>query len=401
MVTFIDRRPEAANLRFADRERFLRRHRGAVQRAFDDLTSARRIEEVARAGTIAIPLREVRAPSFSFSAERIRDEVHAGNRTFRGGEPAPFELATGKASGPRDGQIAVQLSDDEALRLFCDALRLPGHLRRALATDEKYVLRGVDIAPASGARVHLLRSVRNAVARRAGARSALHGRAAELESAPPSAAVSEEVASIQARLASLSFLAQTDLRYRSPVEHGRPTTQAVLCCLMDPAGSMDARRRGLAKRYFALLYLLLARRYEVIVPVFLRHSDTGDELDESDFFGAGFSCGTVIAGALDRMRRIIEQRFSADHWDVYGAQASDGDVFGADPEKARALLAQSVLPVARHFSYIEIPDAPSIAASPLWRVYARLSAPNFALRRVLEPSEIHPVLGAVLRDGRA
>jgi uncharacterized sporulation protein YeaH/YhbH (DUF444 family) len=167
-------------------------------------------------------------------------------------------------------------------------------------------------------------------------------------------------------------------------------SQAVMFCLMDVSASMDERKKDLAKRFFTLLYMFLTRKYERVEVVFIRHTDDAEEVDEERFFHDPKTGGTVVLSALALMRTIVDERFPAAEWNVYGAQASDGDAFGADPEKSRGFLEEKILPLARHFAYIEVADA-STRLSTLSAAYRRIEAGHFAMREVAERRDIYPV----------
>ena len=76
-----------------------------------------------------------------------------------------------------------------------------------------------------------------------------------------------------------------------------------MLCLMDVSGSMDERKKDLAKRFFALLYLFLERKYSAVDVVFIRHTETAQEVDEKTFFYDPQSGGTLVMPALPWHRR--------------------------------------------------------------------------------------------------
>ena len=47
---------------------------------------------------------------------------------------------------------------------------------------------------------------------------------------------------------------------------------------------------------------------------------------------------------IDSLQRVIEERYSPDNWNIYAAQASDGDNTASDNDKTAALLTQVILP---------------------------------------------------------
>ena len=124
-----------------------------------------------------------------------------------------------------------------------------------------------------------------------------------------------------------------------------PNTKAVMFCLMDVSGSMGEREKDLAKRFFVLLHLFLKRRYDRTDIVFIRHTHEAHEVDEETFFYSTQSGGTMVSTALEEMHRIIEQRYPANEWNIYAAQASDGDNFASDSERCMSSWTQAYAPL--------------------------------------------------------
>ena len=164
-----------------------------------------------------------------------------------------------------------------------------------------------------------------------------------------------------------------------------------MLCIMDVSGSMDENRKELAKRFFILLHLFLTRHYERIEIVFIRQHTTAAVVDEEGFFHSRESGGTLVSSALELALETIKERFPADLWNVYVAQASDGDNWESDCPKCHDLLVNELLPRVQYFSYVEID-----AAQPqsLWEQYelARGTAHNMALGRILGRTDVYPVL---------
>jgi hypothetical protein len=162
---------------------------------------------------------------------------------------------------------------------------------------------------------------------------------------------------------------------------------------MDVSASMDERKKDLAKRFFTLLYLFLTRKYEKVELVFIRHTDEAEEVDEDTFFYDQRSGGTVVLSALELMKAIVTARYPRSEWNIYAAQASDGDAFGADAGKSARFVREELLPLTRYFAYIETPEDEDARKSPLWVEYQEMDGEehNFAMRRVSRPGEIYPV----------
>jgi uncharacterized sporulation protein YeaH/YhbH (DUF444 family) len=274
------------------------------------------------------------------------------------------------------------------MELFFDDLELPRLARTMLGEVRDWKLRRAGYTT-SGAPANLAvpRTLRTALARRIALRGALRARMA--------AAQGEALEELQRRAARVPFLEDVDLRYRHRVLEPQPARRAVMFCLMDVSASMTEEKKDLAKRFFTLLYLFLTRKYEKVEVVFIRHTEDAEEVDEQTFFYDPKSGGTVVLSALKLMHEVIEARYPPRAWNIYGAQVSDGDAFGADSEKSRALLEEQILPLARYFAYVEVADGGR--QSPLGFAYGRVQCAQFAMKQVRTRADVYPVLRALFR----
>jgi len=89
------------------------------------------------------------------------------------------------------------------------------------------------------------------------------------------------------------------------------------------------------------------------------------------------------------MAKIIEERYPPNEWNIYGAQASDGDNWNDDSPKCRSLLSTAILPACRYFAYIQV--APE--EQNLWQEYEQMAVdhPQFAMKKVQSAADIYPV----------
>jgi len=416
----IDRRLNDRNKSAVNRERFLRRYKEHIRRAVQDMVAERSIRDMERGGQVRIPARDIGEPAFRHGTGGDREYVHTGNRKFMPGDRIERPRGGGGGRGQGEGghgdaedEFAFSLSREEFMQIFFDDLELPrlartvvGEARRNRLQRAGYTTQG------SPTNLSVSRSLRNALGRRialtAAARRELEACQSRLDellagapahaqpdaNAAPLPALLADIERLRRRVGRVPFLDEIDLRYRHRVPVPQPICQAVMFCLMDVSASMDEHRKDLAKRFFALLYLFLTRKYERVDVVFIRHTDDAEEVDEERFFHERKSGGTVVYSALDLMSRIVAERYPASAWNVYGAQASDGDAFGADPERSRGLLERVILPRARHFAYIEVADAGSPhrpGFTTLSGAYQRIEAAHFAMRGVTERRDIYPV----------
>ena len=409
MNSLIDRRLNGRNKSAVNRERFLRRYKDQIRKAVHGMIRDRSIQDMDQGGEINLPARDISEPTFRHGAGGDREMVHPGNREFAKGDaidrPQGGEGQGGNEPGEGEAvdQFTFSLSRAEFLNLFFEDLELPHLARNQLGeVSQKKWQRAGYTTTGSPSMLSISRTLKSSLARRVAlnvkARADLEDAEAALAKAlaagAPAAEIrtlEQEVEDCRERLARVPFLDDLDLRYRNRVSVSIPMARAVMFCLMDVSGSMDEGKKDLAKRFFTLLYLFLSRKYEHVDLVFIRHTDNAEEVDEQTFFYDPKSGGTIVLSALELMRKIVEKRYPPTAWNVYAAQASDGDSFGADAGKSARFLAEHLLPASRYFAYIEIPDSQEARKSSLWAEYEQKLEPHFVMRRICERGEIYPV----------
>ncbi len=164
----------------------------------------------------------------------------------------------------------------------------------------------------------------------------------------------EEIAVLRRRASAVSYLDDVDMRYNNFVKRPKPITQAVMFCMMDVSFSMGEREKIIAKKFFILLHLFLQRRYKNIDVVFVRHHTEATECDEDTFFRSREGGGTMVSVGYDKINEIIAARYHTADWNIYLAQASDGDNWDSDNERVTEILSKSLLPAIQHLTYLEI-----------------------------------------------
>jgi uncharacterized sporulation protein YeaH/YhbH (DUF444 family) len=410
----IDRRLAGKNKSIGNRERFLRRYREQIKEAVRKAVSQRGIRDMEQGENIHIPKRDVSEPVFGHGQGGQREMVHPGNREYVKGDrierPQGGQGGGGGSqasdSGEGEDDFVFHLSKEEFMQVFFEDLALPNLVKTSLAEVPEYKShRAGFTSDGTPNNLHVVRSMRGAIGRRiaigADWRRELRELQARLEELLRTAlpgdpvttaeikATEERIAFLRARVERIPYLDPIDLRFRSRVKVPVPTTKAVMFCLMDVSGSMDEQRKDLAKRFFILLYLFLTRHYDHIELVFIRHHTQAQEVDEENFFHATETGGTVVSSALVMMHDIIKQRFPTSEWNIYGAQASDGDNWHHDSGRCREIVSEQLLPLCRYFAYVQVAEP----EQNLWEEYQQIAEiyPHFAMRKVLEPSHIYPV----------
>ncbi|NYG32133.1 YeaH/YhbH family protein [Sphaerotilus montanus] len=415
----IDRRLSGKNKSIGNRERFLRRYKdqikGAVRRAID----GRGIRDLERGEDIRIPKKDISEPVFHHGQGGQRDMVHPGNQDYVAGDRIKRPKGGGAGGGSGQGQASdsgegeddfvFSLSKEEFMQVFFEDLALPHLIRTQLAeTPEWKSHRAGFTNDGTPSNLHIVRSMRGALGRRIALGNdsrrelrRLEQQLAELQAQPqprPTDLLAEQelldlqtrIAELRARIGHIPFLDPIDLRFRSRVKVPVPTSKAVMFCVMDVSGSMDESRKELSKRFFILLYLFLTRHYEKIDIVFIRHHTQAQEVDEQGFFHSTETGGTVVSSALVLMEEIIRARYPSDQWNIYGAQASDGDNWHHDSGRCREILQNKILPLCRYYAYVQVAEP----EQNLWDEYTRLgevSGPHFAMRKVTSADQIYPV----------
>ena len=153
---------------------------------------------------------------------------------------------------------------------------------------------------------------------------------------------------------------------------------------------MDQATKDMAKRFYILLYLFLTRTYENVEVVYIRHHTQAKEVDEQEFFYSQETGGTIVSSALKLMDEIIQARYQDSDWNIYAAQASDGDNWADDSPQCREILTKKLLPVTRYFAYIEITERQH---QSLWREYQTVEegCENFVCKHITSVNDIYPV----------
>lgn len=416
-MDIIDRRPNPHGKNLENRQRVLTRARGAVARATRAAIDQGTLREVGRDQAVTIPADALHEPSFRtvFTGGQRR-VVLSGNREFSAGDRLARPPGgggkgggSGAGQGGGDGEDGFRfvLTRDEFLDLLFEDLELPDLVKNQIVATETMspVRTGISI-DGSPSQIDMGRSMRQSMARRIGLRRPkspeLLALEAEIEALEQGGDDPERLQELRAeltlalrRMARVPWIDPVDLRYRRFTPAPKPTARAVMFCLMDVSGSMSEHMKDLAKRFFLLLHVFLERRYKRVELVFIRHTETAEEVDEQTFFTDPRSGGTVVSTALAALTQIQRDRYPQDAWNIYAAQASDGDNSGSDTRKAVAMLEGDILPVVQHFAYIEVAASAALirGETDLWRGYDPLSRriPHLAMSRVSERRDIFPV----------
>lgn len=411
VVHVIDRRLNDKHKSVGNRERFLRRFRRQIKEAVSKAIKERGITDVESGEKVSVPVQDISEPVFSHSRKGIWEQVHPGNREFVEGDefdrPPNKEggSGAGKASngGAGEDEFGFELTKEEFLNFFFDDLALPNLIKTQLANMQAFQqVRAGYASDGTPNNIDVVRSLKSAMGRRIALTAEPLARMQELQQqleeilhqegaqSPRVLALEEEIAHLKGRLKAIPYLDPFDLKYTNRIRRPKPCTQAVMFCVMDVSGSMDEHKKDIAKRFFILLYLFLSRNYEHIEVVFVRHHTEAYEVNEEAFFHARDTGGTVVSSALKLVSKIITERYSPEDWNIYIAQASDGDNWDSDSAVCGTLLKERLLPITQYYAYIEITEG---EPQNLWYEYETVATefPQFAMCKLQQASEIYPV----------
>ncbi|HET9843979.1 MAG TPA: YeaH/YhbH family protein [Gammaproteobacteria bacterium] len=411
MSRFIDRRPNGRHKSAVNRQRFMRRYKRQIQEAVRHAITGRSIKEVDESGEkIYIPAKDINEPQFRYGDGGERHLILPGNKEFVPGDllkRPPRNSGNGrggKASNGAEGMddFVFEISKEEFLELFFEDLALPNLIKTQIAKIPAFkMIRAGFTHEGNPSNINIVRSLKGAVARKVALSAPSKEKLEQLElelanllaihpESPKVTELKEEIELLKKRLHAIPFIDPFDLRYNNRVRQPKPTTQAVMFCLMDVSGSMDEAKKDIAKRFFILLYLFLSRNYENVEVVFIRHHTSAKEVDEEEFFYSRETGGTVVSSALELMKKIMMSRYPTTDWNIYAAQASDGDNWNNDSPRCRDLLLYDILPHVQYFAYVEI--MPRHHQS-LWEAYLTVkeSSPQFAMQHIEEIKDIYPV----------
>ncbi|WP_111413232.1 YeaH/YhbH family protein [Billgrantia lactosivorans] len=416
MTYFIDRRANAKNKSAVNRQRFLDRYRTHIKRSVEEAVNRRSITDMERGEKVSIPTRDISEPVFQHGPGGKRTIVSPGNKEFVEGDRLRRPSGGGGGDGAGEGgasnqgegmdEFAFSLTREEFLDFVFDGLELPHLERKALKDlDEVKPVRAGVTRDGVPARINIVRSMREAYARRIAMRAPLRRalRAAQealdeeerkdpvLRNPSRIAELKAEIERLEKRLEAVPFIDTYDLRYNNLINQPQPSSKAVMFCVMDVSGSMTQAHKDIAKRFFLLLYLFLERNYEKVELVFVRHHTAAKEVDEEEFFYSRETGGTIVSSALTLVDEIITRRYPPTQWNLYVAQASDGDNWDDDSVNCRERLMKSLMPRLQYYTYVEITPH---AHQALWEEYETVAAEfpdRFAMRQIVEAGDIYPV----------
>lgn len=364
----IDRRSNPSKKNLSNRQRFIERFKGKIRDSAKKSIGKRSITDSGDQ-EVSVPI-DTDEPRFSHRNDTGDwDYILPGNRDYIPGDTIDkpqggaggSRSKEGSKSGNNEDEFSFYLNYDEYLDIIFDDLELPELIKQSEKLITSHQLRRAGYTTSGvPTNLNVEKTAIAGLSRRIALRSPKLSRIEELEALLSTEddeqqrlEIEEEITSLRIRANAIGFLDNVDMRYNNFVIQQKPITQAVMFCIMDVSFSMGEREKTIAKKFFMLLHLFLQRRYKNIEVVFIRHHDKAVECDEESFFTDRESGGTIVSTAYELVAKIIKDRYNVDNWNIYVAQASDGDNTSDDIDPAKEIIAD-IINCIQFMCYIEI-----------------------------------------------
>jgi hypothetical protein len=407
MSIIIDRRLNPRDKALKNRQRFIQRSREEIKKAVKEAIDTDNIADI-EDGKVKIRTKRISEPGFEIDHKTgnkrhilpTNDHFIAGDKENK---PDNGDYASGREGGfgRSEDDFEFILNQDEFLDFIFKDLELPDLVKKQMKNITKTRLKRAGFTNSGNpTQLDVVRSLKNSLGRRIGLNRPKDKQLEDLEKELEYAEINDDqklidffedkIIKLKYRRIVIPWLDPVDVRYRNFLPTPHPITQAVMLCIMDVSGSMGQREKDLAKRFFFLLHMFLRRKYEKVDIIFIRHHEEATEVTEDEFFLSRESGGTLVSSGLRLAKQIIDDRYAINDWNIYIAQASDGDNVSNDNSSA-LLVMQVLLPIIQYFAYIEIiRENTKEADSNIWESYSTLleSFNNLNMRAVAEVPDI-------------
>jgi uncharacterized protein len=383
-----DRRLNPHGKSLSNRQRFVERVKGAVKIAANKQIKNRSIEDKSDT-EVGVSRDGIDEPQFRYSTDSGNwDYVLPGNHEYNVGDTIPRPPSGGGrgSEGAPDGEgedeFRFYITYEEYINAILGDLSLPDMIKSSQKELVSYTMRRAGYTRVGATNnLALERTMIQGIGRRIALKNPKLTLIAELtseldETNDPDRRLDleEQIAALQRQADAVCFLEKADLRYVNYTKQANPISQAVMFCAMDVSGSMTEHMKDLAKRFYLLLYVFLTRQYQHVDIVFIRHTHQASEVDQETFFNSPETGGTVVSTAYSEIKKIIRDRYSVSDWNIYLAQASDGDNTSSDFGLSKDLLT-SMLPWMQYVTYVEVGVDASlfhVRESDLWKMFKDL-----------------------------
>lgn len=357
MTTILDRRASGNSKSVENKEKFKQRHERAISDAIKKIIHDGSIKDMTGEKKIKIPNSD-EEPTLS-SEQGTFDRVFIGNKKYRKGDTIPKPQqgeGNGRGKGSNSDEEGLDpfefiLTEEEFERLLFQELEIPFLTKKIIPDLEEFEYKNAGFQQNGlPANLSVIRSFKNGLARNIAMEAAFEE---EIEELKKTNGNEKTIVELEELKKTIPFLDDMDLRYRFRNKHPVPRTRAVMFCVMDVSGSMDQEMKDRAKRFYLLLFLFLKNKYEKFEVVFMRHHTQAKICTENVFFNERITGGTAVSSALELLEETIQKKYNPTEYNIYVAQATDGDNFEMDNGLCRTLL-RRILPSINYFMYIQV-----------------------------------------------
>jgi uncharacterized protein len=419
----VDRRGET-DRSSPNRERLLRRLNSNIKKAIPDILGGHSIETIGKDGQgIRIPIKGLDEPVFHNDQNLGKHHIiYSGNDRFNEGDTIPKPLdpqgETGSGTGDDAGtsgekdDFIIHLSRQEFIGFFFSDLELPfmEEKKQTVSVDSYQMRHSGYRREGIPARLDVIKSLGNALGRRIALQKQYDKKIERAMEKMGEHDVTEEEArdflqfieEMKRRRLCVPYLDYVDLRYDFFTKEPVPINSAAMFCLMDVSGSMTKEEKSIAKRFFFFLYLFLESQYKEVDIIWIKHHVDAVRCTEDAFFNDRDGGGTVVSSALELAHNIKVNGddlspggYPTNLWNIYFAQASDGDNDPSDDARCGECL-RRILPYTNYFAYTQIRTPHE---GNLWKAYEGVSLeyPRLQLRHINEKKEIWKVFHGLFK----
>lgn len=397
---FVDRRKTGRGKSLPNREKLLKRIKDSIKAAKpEDLDAGGVKGNQTATKQMANPVKVARdalaEPTFRYASGTGEHEVVLpGNDKWLKGDEFPIDGdgdgdGAGSGNGPGDDgedDFVINISKQEFYDVFFEDCELPDMEQTAEKETPEAVLKPAGFQKeGTPGQLSVIRSYRNSIGRRRALtfddRQELEEIQARLDDlmaldstdadgnltlalvstmdheawCAEVESITTRIAEIKKRINSMPLFEKVDQRYRKTERVMVKSADAVLMMAMDVSGSMDEERKRLGRKYFAMQYAFIMRKYPNTDLVFIWHTDHAEECDEETFFTTRMNGGTIISPAIALAHSIVKERYDAAQTNIYFSYAGDGDNYHTDNKEVIAEFEErGFLSKLRHAVYIQV-----------------------------------------------
>lgn len=444
---YIDRRKAGKGKSTHNRQKLIKRIRGFVKTSTPTTIGGSGVSTSSTAANnpVKVAGSALEEPWFAYGAGGDSTTVLIGNPHFDRGDEIPMsdedeDGAGGAGGGSGEDDFVVNVASDEFLDMFFEDCELPNLQNEKLTEklDNKSQHAGYSTT-GTPAQLSIIRTYKQSLGRRWALMApykeemeALEAEMAEiydkiaaipfenrhhmecLQYSPRLDEIEARLVELRSKVKMLDGFDKVDLRFRKKEQKPLHTVDAVLVMIMDISGSMDQEKKTIARRWFALLYAFIKRRYGSAELLFIAHTEEAFEMSEGDFFSTRINGGTAVSPALKLANKIIKERFDPTQTNIYVSHASDGDNWAIDNDAVVNEMTGEghLIDKLQYFSYVEVGNVyrgytytsgvgVSSNSTNLWETYAKVQnnagTDHMSLAVIEKPEDCYQVFKNVFR----